>query len=104
MVKKYSLLLLSIILIFGAFLPQGKSVAATGSITISTDLVNVRGGPGLSYPLVKIANRGEKYQIVKEQGDWIQIQLSFGKTGWLVNWLVTKDNDFQQESKPESTA
>ncbi|MBT2697941.1 N-acetylmuramoyl-L-alanine amidase [Bacillus sp. ISL-40] len=104
MVKKYSLLLLSIILIFGAFLPQGKSVAATGSITISTDLVNVRGGPGLSYPLVKIANRGEKYQIVKEQGDWIQIQLSFGKTGWLVNWLVAKDNDFQQESKPESTA
>ncbi len=93
MVKKYSLLLLSIILIFGAFLPQGKSQAATGSITISTDLVNVRGGPGLSYPLIKIVNRGEKYSIVKEQGDWIEIQLSFGKTGWLVNWLVTKENN-----------
>ncbi|MEH7504977.1 SH3 domain-containing protein [Neobacillus drentensis] len=93
MVKKYSLLLLSIILIFGAFLPQGKSQAETGSITISTDLVNVRGGPGLSYPLIKIVNRGEKYSIVKEQGDWIEIQLSFGKTGWLVNWLVTKENN-----------
>ncbi|MFL6557790.1 MAG: N-acetylmuramoyl-L-alanine amidase, partial [Bacillus sp. (in: firmicutes)] len=83
----------SIILIFGAFMPQEKSVAATGSITISTDLVNIRGGPGLSYPLVEIAKRGETYQVVKEQGDWIEIQLSFGQTGWLVNWLVTNDRE-----------
>ncbi|MFL6518016.1 MAG: SH3 domain-containing protein, partial [Bacillus sp. (in: firmicutes)] len=93
MVKRFSILLLSIILLFGIFLPQGKSVAATGTITISTDSVNVRGGPGLSYPLIEVANRGEKYSIVKEQGDWIQVQLPFGKTGWLVNWLVTKENN-----------
>lgn len=93
MYKKFSLLLVSIILIFGAFLPQGKSIAATGSITISTDTVNVRGGPGLSYPLMKIAKRGEKYSIVSEKDDWIEIQLSsFGKTGWVVNWLVSKEN------------
>ncbi|MEH7306502.1 SH3 domain-containing protein [Neobacillus drentensis] len=93
MVKKFSLLLLSIILIFGAFMPQGKSVASTGSITISTDFINVRGGPGLSYPLIKTVNRGEKYPIVNEQGDWIEIQLAYGQTGWLVNWLVTKETD-----------
>ncbi|MFJ5715493.1 SH3 domain-containing protein [Neobacillus sp. NPDC093127] len=92
MFKKFSLLQLSIILIFAAFLPQGKSIAATGSITISTDTVNVRGGPGLSYPLMKIAKRGEKYSIVSEKDDWIEIQLSFGKTGWVVNWLVSKEN------------
>ncbi|ETI66962.1 SH3 domain-containing protein [Neobacillus vireti] len=92
MFKKFNLLLVGIILIFGAFLPQGKSIAATGSITISTDTVNVRGGPGLSYPLVKIAKRGEKYSIVSEKDDWIEIQLSFGKTGWVVNWLVSKEN------------
>ncbi|CAH2717213.1 hypothetical protein BACCIP111895_04403 [Neobacillus rhizosphaerae] len=91
--KKFTLLLLSIILIFGAFLPQKKSIAATSSITISTDTINVRGGPGLSYPLVKVANRGEKYSIVNEQGEWIKIQLSSGKTGWVVNWLVTKENE-----------
>lgn len=93
MAKRFSLLLLSIILISGVFLPQGKSSAAAGSITISTNFVNVRGGPGLSYPLVKIAKRGEKYSIVKENNDWTQIQLSFGKTGWVVNWLVTKDEE-----------
>ncbi|MGG3469299.1 SH3 domain-containing protein [Neobacillus pocheonensis] len=93
MTKKFSLLLLSFILFFGAFLPQGKSSAASGSIIISSETVNVRGGPGLSYPLVKVANRGEKYSIVKEKDDWIEIQLSFGKTGWVVNWLVTKENE-----------
>jgi N-acetylmuramoyl-L-alanine amidase len=93
MVKKFSLLLLSIIVIFGSFLPQGKSSAATGSLTISSDSVNVRSGPGLSYPLIKVAKRGEKYSIAKEKGDWIEIQLSSGKTGWLVSWLVTKENE-----------
>lgn len=93
--KRFSLLLLSIILISGAFLPQGRSMASGGSVTIATDTVNVRGGPGLSYPLVKQAKRGESYSIVKEKDDWIEIQLSFGRTGWVVNWLVTKDNGKQ---------
>ncbi len=93
MYKRLSLLLLSIILIFGIFLPQEKSIAASGSVTIASDSVNIRSGPGLSYPLLKAAKRGEKYSIVQEKGDWIEIQLSLGKTGWLVNWLVTKDNE-----------
>ncbi|MFZ7945519.1 SH3 domain-containing protein [Neobacillus sp. 19] len=93
MFKKFNLILLSSILIFGAFLPQGKIRAASESLTISTDAVNVRGGPGLSYPLVKVAKRGETYSIVKEKNDWIEIQLSFGKTGWVVNWLVTKEDE-----------
>ncbi|MEH7354232.1 SH3 domain-containing protein [Neobacillus drentensis] len=103
MVKKFIFLLLSIILVFGTFLPQGKSSAASSSLTISSDAVNVRGGPGLSYPLVKIANRSEKYSIVKEKGDWIEIQLSYGKTGWVVNWLVTKDNNSKAATAASST-
>lgn len=67
-------------------------MAANKTITISTDAVNVRSGPGLSYPLIKQAKRGETYPIVKEKGDWIEIELSFAKTGWVVNWLVTKND------------
>ncbi|EKN64184.1 N-acetylmuramoyl-L-alanine amidase [Neobacillus bataviensis LMG 21833] len=99
--KKIFQLFVAIILVFGAFLPQGKSSAASESLTISTDAVNVRGGPGLSYPLVKIAKRGERYSIVKEKDDWFEIQLPFGKTGWVVNWLVTKEN--QQKTATAAT-
>jgi N-acetylmuramoyl-L-alanine amidase len=93
MIKRHSLLLLCIILIFGILLPQEKTSAAEGTVTIATDTVNIRSGPGLSYPLVKVAKRGEKYAIIKEKDDWVEIQLSFGQTGWVVNWLVTKDNN-----------
>jgi N-acetylmuramoyl-L-alanine amidase len=105
MQKKLSLLLLSLILIFGAYLPEGKLKAAGGSIIIASDTVNVRTGPGLSYPLAKKAKRGEKYPIIKEKGDWIQIQLSLGKTGWVVNWLVTTDKTMitKAATVPEKT-
>ncbi|WP_374718034.1 SH3 domain-containing protein [Neobacillus sp.] len=89
--KKFSVIILFIFLL-GIFLPQSNSMAANKTITISTDAVNVRSGPGLSYPLIKQAKRGETYPIVKEKGDWIEIELSFAKTGWVVNWLVTKND------------
>ena len=103
MSKKFTLLLFSIILIFGTFLPQGKGMASSGTVTISTDKVNVRSGPGLSYPLTFTVKRGEKYSIVKENGDWIEIKLSLGQTGWIVNWLVTKDNETNSEQAATST-
>ncbi len=84
-------------------MPQGSSSAASGSLTISTDTANVRGGPGLSYPLVKIAKRGENYSIVKEKGEWIEIKLSLNQTGWVVNWLVTKDNESKKAVAATST-
>jgi N-acetylmuramoyl-L-alanine amidase len=102
MTKKYTLLLFTIILAFGTFLPQEIGNASSGSVTISTDTVNVRSGPGLSYPNIMTVKRGEQYQIVKEKDDWIEIKLSFGQTGWIVNWLVTKDDE--ASSGPEATS
>ncbi|MGJ7912256.1 SH3 domain-containing protein [Neobacillus sp. LXY-1] len=100
MSKRSRVLLLCFILLLGAFLPPGKGSASSGTVTIASDFVNIRSGPGLSYSLVQKAKRGDKYQIIKEQDDWIQIQLSFGKTGWVANWLVNKDN---QNTAPTST-
>lgn len=92
MLRKLSFYLFCIIMILTTFLPQGRGIAASSSITIFTDSVNVRGGPSLSYNLVKQAKKGEKYTVLKEQGDWIEIDLSNGKTGWVANWLVSKDS------------
>ncbi|GHH97143.1 N-acetylmuramoyl-L-alanine amidase [Neobacillus kokaensis] len=98
MKKKYCLILVFIILICQAFLPQGKTLAAgaAGSVIIGTETINIRSGPDLSYPLVAIAKRGETYQIVQEQGDWIEIRFGVSKTGWLVKWLVVKESDQPQ--------
>jgi N-acetylmuramoyl-L-alanine amidase len=93
MIKRFIRLLVCFTVFFGVFLPQDIGVAANGTVTIAENAVNVRNGPGLSYQLVKQANRGEKFTIIKEQGDWIQIQLSAAKTGWVANWVVTRTSN-----------
>jgi N-acetylmuramoyl-L-alanine amidase len=90
MIKRFILLLVCVTLFFGVFLPQDRGVAANDTVTIAENTVNVRNGPGLSYQLVKQVKRGDNFTIIKEQGDWIQIQLSASKTGWVANWVVTK--------------
>jgi N-acetylmuramoyl-L-alanine amidase len=92
MAKRFSLFLLCFTLVVGAILPLDRGIAATGTITIAADSVNIRKGPSLSYPLVKQVKKGDKFTIIKEKDDWIEIHLSSGKTGWVANWLVTKSN------------
>ncbi|WML45509.1 SH3 domain-containing protein [Neobacillus sp. PS3-40] len=89
--KRIGTLTLCFILIFG-LLPHAKVKAAIGSVTINGDAVNIREGPGLSYPLVINVKRGDKFSILDEKGDWSKLQLSNGKTGWVANWLVSKSN------------
>jgi N-acetylmuramoyl-L-alanine amidase len=91
MFKKVTLLLFCLVIVFSAFLPQREGIASQGTVLISSDTVNVREGPSLSYPLIKQVNKGEKYNIIKEKEDWTQIELSYGKTGWVANWLTTKE-------------
>ncbi|MFJ5758141.1 SH3 domain-containing protein [Neobacillus sp. NPDC093182] len=93
MIKRFILLLVCFTVFFGVFLPQDIGVAANGTVTITESPVNIRSGPGLSYQLVKQVKRGEEFTIIKEEGDWIHIQLSSGKTGWVANWVVTKTSN-----------
>lgn len=92
MIKRFSLILLCFTLVFGAFLPLDRGIAANETITIAADSVNIRKGPSLSYPLVKQVKKGDRFTIVKEKDDWIEIELSSGKTGWVANWLVKKSS------------
>jgi N-acetylmuramoyl-L-alanine amidase len=90
-------------LMFAVFPPQNSGVAANDSVIIAEDTVNVRSGPSLSYQLVKQVKKGEKYTIVKEKGDWIQIQLSPTKTGWVANWVVTKSSNGTSTAKSSNS-
>src|SRR4051794_36703251 len=92
MIKRFNLLLICFTIFFAVFLPQDID-AANGSVTIAEDTVNVRNGPSLSYQLVKQVKKGERFTIIKEKGDWIQIQLSGAKTGWVANWVVSKSSN-----------
>ncbi|MCF6092768.1 SH3 domain-containing protein [Microaerobacter geothermalis] len=61
--------------------------------------VNVRLGPSTSFQVIEAINPGETYPFVKEEGDWIQIQLNNNIQGWVAGWLVTK-----KETPPKATS
>lgn len=80
------------VLIFTILQPLNTSVAqATSTVTIISNQTNVREGPGLSYKKVGQVNSGDKFSVLKENGDWFQIELSKNKKGWVAKWVVNLD-------------
>lgn len=61
------------------------------TVEITTDTLNVREGPGLSYKILELVKRGDRFSVIEEKSDWIQVSLnSSGKKGWVAAWLVKK--------------
>jgi N-acetylmuramoyl-L-alanine amidase len=99
LLKKFILVLI-FILFFGG-IPSFSPIAKAESnvtITISTDSLNVREGPGLSYRVVKQVKKNESFKLVKEENEWIQIKLSNNLYGWVANWLVQKESGQKSNS------
>jgi N-acetylmuramoyl-L-alanine amidase len=96
--KKSYLMILSLILLIGSFMPLQRAHAAGPTVKIATDILNVRKGPGLSYPVVAKAQRGESYVFLGEKDDWVQIQLGNGSKGWAASWLVIKESSNHNNS------
>jgi N-acetylmuramoyl-L-alanine amidase len=65
------------------------ATAETSTATINTPTLNVRGGPGLSYNVVKQVHKGEKFSILERKNDWLKIKLSGHSSGWVAEWLVS---------------
>lgn len=73
--------------------PITFSHAENYSVTISTNNMNVRTGPGLSYQVVTKVQKGDHFSLLMEEGDWYQIDLGSGEKGWVANWLVDKSQN-----------
>lgn len=51
--------------------------------------VNVRSGPGTANALAGNVNKGDELPVLAQNGDWYQVELPAGKTGWVAGWLVS---------------
>jgi N-acetylmuramoyl-L-alanine amidase len=67
---------------------------AMGEITVNTNTLNVRSGPGLDQDVIGQINKSEKYKVLEEKNSWYKILMSDSKEGWVASWLV----QFQQQS------
>ncbi|MGD0153005.1 MAG: SH3 domain-containing protein [Thermacetogeniaceae bacterium] len=72
--------------------PAQPSVSKKLYIKTENNYVNLRQGPSTNYPLVGTATRGnsnnEPMTVLSQTGDWDQVQLPDGRTGWVAGWLV----------------
>lgn len=68
--------------------------AKTNFINILNDNVNVREGPSTEYDVISQVNKDERYPLIDENDDWVQIDLS-GQKGWV-------SKDFIEEQTKES--
>lgn len=91
---------LTFLLLCSPFPIKPDSAFAEGStVEITTDTLNVREGPGLSYQVIEVAKRGERFSVIEEKSDWIQVSLnSSGKKGWVAAWLVKKHSSNEVSS------
>lgn len=80
----------------------GQLTNAETVAIIDTPVLNVREGPGLSYARTAQVKQGEKYTIIERKNDWVKLQLSSGKTGWVANWLI-KENKSNQTPNVSSS-
>ena len=73
---------------------RSHAVPVSATLTIASDLVNVRSGPGTEYELVGSATTGESFTIVAKSaaGDWWQICCVGGQNGWVFGELATVQN------------
>ncbi len=61
----------------------------------ASNAMNVRSGPGTAYPIVGALRAGEQADILGKnpQGDWWQIALPTGQSGWVFGALVQTSGD-----------
>lgn len=64
------------------------SVVHADFIRIEGSVVNVRQGPGTTFPVLFQAEAGEEYPLVSLDGLWYRITLDNGRKAWVFRRLV----------------
>jgi uncharacterized protein YgiM (DUF1202 family) len=64
--------------------------SARPTVIVTAPLVHVRNGPGMSHESIKQLKRDEVLDFLAEQGEWFQVQLGGGRTGWVHRSVASK--------------
>ena len=67
-----------------------KGDAVKPSIVVTAALANLRSGPGMNHAAIGQVKKDVALDLVGEQGEWIQVQLSGNHTGWVHKNVASK--------------
>lgn len=92
--------------------PTKQQSAKNGNqFEVSVNSLNVRSKPDLTAKKVATVNKGERFKIVEKQHNWVKIELSSKKHGWVYSFYGTvtaaaatsEKSKTEQQSKKAST-
>src|SRR6185436_6878370 len=74
----------------GASLPGGSGLPLPRFVSLKSDRVNLRNGPGTDYPTGWVYRRaGLPLEVVKEFEGWRQVRDSEGVSGWVLQSFLS---------------
>ncbi|MGE6629112.1 SH3 domain-containing protein [Bacillus sp. NPDC077027] len=62
---------------------------------------NIRKSASTSAAIAERASKGAAYSIVGTQGDWYEVALSNGGTGYVANWVVQTNKNNSEAPRPQ---
>ena len=84
--RKTVQLLIALVLIVSISMPK-LSNAASDDLVVTGKILNLREGPGLSYPILDELKEGDTLSTIEKSGDWIHVK-SGNTEGWVASWLT----------------
>jgi Ni/Co efflux regulator RcnB len=63
--------------------------SAAGEVTVTTEILNVRSGPGLKHPIIHQIHEGYILEVQGKTVGWLYVQLPNGEYGWVMNIYTT---------------
>lgn len=82
-----------------------KTTGSIKQVESTVNPLNVRSGPGLSFQVITQIKPKQTFPFIKEEGDWIQIQLNDQEKGWVAKWLIEiKNADVKKASQVRQPA
>lgn len=67
------------------------ALANENKVTVLTDTLNVRYGPGLSHEIITQVHEDDELVVLGEDNEWYKVRLQSNKIGWVASWLVENE-------------
>ena len=74
----------------GASAPGVKKTQTRPTVQVVARVLNVRKGPGITFPRIDRLRKGQRLQELARKENWVKIQLPDGRTGWVYRKFVVR--------------
>ncbi|WP_166786792.1 N-acetylmuramoyl-L-alanine amidase [Jeotgalibacillus salarius] len=86
----------------GIHAESNMEIAESEKVTILYNGSNIRTEASTDAPVLYKANAGESFSIVSQNGDWFEITIPGGGSGYIANWIISTDQEVAVQTEEES--